>query len=385
MTRGSRSGNAALDVDTGRTSARQPTVSMKTPDEHNNGTIQTTAEIIPLEPIVAAQPATIDELALPSTTSIAYDHEARPACFSSTVAEISFVLTTTFAIGQYAILEGVLMIISSRIQVGLNMNAAEVTWLLAGMALTSGAFLVFFGRVADLFGRRKLLILSMAIYTVLILITGFSTDAVMIEIVLALVGISCAAVVPPAIGKLGAIYKPGRRKNRAFACFSAGNPAGFVLGAFMGGVITQISSWRTSFWAIAVLYGCLTVVAWFVTPADSEQHLGGFNRQTFGQMDWLGAFLAITGIALFTAAFTIGPEARRQWATPYIIVMLVIGILMMTAFVYWQSKFKAPLMPLYVWKDRNFTLMTLSLCLGYYGRSSLQSAYTSHTLLDVQL
>lgn len=341
---------------------------MKADDELISSKTQTSTEIIPLEPIVAAQPTVIVELSGSGTAAIAYDHEARPGCFSNTTAEISFVLITTFAIGQYAILEGVLMTMSARIQKGLDMNAAEVTWLLAGMALTSGAFLVFFGRVADLFGRRKLLILSMAVYTALMLLTGFSQDAVMIEIVLALVGISCAAVVPPAIGKLGAIYeRPSRRKNAAFACFSAGNPVGFVVGAFLGGVITQISSWRTTFWAIAVLYGMLTVIAWFVTPLDSEQRLGGFNRQTFGQMDWLGAFLAVAGIALFTAAFTIGPEGRRGWATPYIIVMLVIGVIAMAAFVFWQSKFKAPLMPLYVWKDKNFSLLTASLCLGYYG------------------
>lgn len=318
--------------------------------------------------------STTDINAPPSTApadtfSIAYDSESRPSCFRSTFSEIAFVLITTFAIGQYAILEGILMVLSAQIQEGLNMSSAEVTWLLAGMALTSGAFLLFFGRVADLFGRRNLLIWSMAVYTALMLLTGFAQSAIMIEVVLAVVGISCAAVVPPAIGKLGAIYeRPSRRKNRAFACFSAGNPVGFVMGAFIGGVVTQISNWRTTFWAIAVLYGILTVVAWFVTPQDAEQALGGFNRNTLAQMDWLGALLAISGIALFTAAFTIGPEGRRpQWNSPHVIVMLVVGILAMTAFVYWQSKFRDPLMPLHVWKDRNFSLLVVSLCLGYYG------------------
>lgn len=324
----------------------------------------------PADAIASATGTNIPPSRIPTEGfSIAYDSESRPSCFGSTIAEIAFVLITTFAIGQYAILEGILMVLSAQIQEGLHMTSAEVTWLLAGMALTSGAFLLFFGRVADLFGRRNLLIWSMGIYTVLMLVTGFSQSAIMIEIILAVVGISCAAVVPPAIGKLGAIYeRPSRRKNRAFACFSAGNPVGFVVGAFMGGVVTQISSWRTSFWAIAVLYGALTAVAWFVTPKDAEQSLGGFNRATLAQMDWLGAFLAIVGIALFTAAFTIGPEGRRQqWDTPHVITMLIVGVLAMCAFLYWQSKFKDPLMPLHVWKDRNFSLLVASLCLGYYG------------------
>lgn len=84
-------------------------------------------------------------------------------------------------------------------------------------------------------------------------------------------------------------------------------------------------------------------------------------------MDWLGALLAIAGIALFTAAFTLAPDAENGWATVYVIAMLVVGIVLIAVFLYWQSVFKHPLMPLGVWKDRNFSLLVASLCLGFYG------------------
>ena len=345
-------------------SSRQPTIEVVPLEDRILITSSTTGIDIP----VSRKSSVIGTI--PLTLEADSNADARPTCFHNTFSEIAFVLITTFAIGQYAILEGILMILSAQIQESLHMSNAEVTWLLAGMALTSGAFLLFFGRVADLFGRRNLLISSMAVYTILMVITGLAKSAIMIEIVLAFVGVACAAVVPPAIGKLGAIYEqPSRRKNAAFACFSAGNPVGFVVGSFMAGVVTEISSWRTAFWAIAVLYGILTVIAWFVTPLDAEQSLGGWNRQTLSQMDWLGALLAIAGIALFTSAFTIGPEGglAGQWSTPHVISLLIIGVLSMGAFVYWQSKFRDPLMPLYVWKDRNFSVLVASLCLGYFG------------------
>ena len=303
-----------------------------------------------------------------STASDPYG--SRPKCFKNLLSECLFVLTTSFAIGQTAMLMGALTVMSASIQQGLDMNSSEVTWLIAGMSLTSGATLLFFGKVADLFGRRLLLICSMAAFTVFLLITSFAQNAIMAEIFLALAGIACASVVPPAIGKLGAIYeKPSRRKNRAFACFSGGNPVGFVIGAIVGGVASDLASWRVPLWVITVIYGVLTIVAYFTTPSDAEQSLGGFNMETAKQLDWLGAFLAIAGIALFTAAFTLAPDAGEGWATGYVIAMLVVGVVLITAFLYWQSICKHALMPLRVWRDKNFSLLVASLCLGYYGFS----------------
>lgn len=86
-------------------------------------------------------------------------------------------------------------------------------------------------------------------------------------------------------------------------------------------------------------------------------------------MDWLGALLAVSGIALFTAAFTLAPDAEKGWATGYVIAMLIVGIVLIGVFLYWQSVFQHPLMPLGVWKDRNFSLLVASLCLGFYGFS----------------
>lgn len=308
---------------------------------------------------------------LQHTESTASDpYGSRPKCFPNLLSECLFVVTTAFAIGMNGMLNGALITMTVAIQEDLNMNSSEVTWLVAGMGLTSGAALLFFGRVADLFGRRPLLIYSMAAFTVCMLITGFSQNAMMAEVFLALSGIACASVVPPAIGKLGAIYeKPSRRKNRAFACFSAGNPVGFVLGAIAAGIVTKIASWRASFWAMAVIYGFFTVAAWFTTPQDSEQSLGGLNWHTLKQMDWLGAVLALAGIGMFTAAFTIAPDSSNGWKTGYVLAMLILGAFLMGVFLYWQSVFKYPLMPLHVWKDKNFSLLVLILSLALYGFS----------------
>jgi MFS family permease len=291
-----------------------------------------------------------------------------PTCFSSLLQECLFVLTTTFAIGQSSIFVGAAICITSYIGNDLNMTASEVVWISAGQTLSAGCFLLFFGRVADLFGRRMMFLLSMGCFSACMLTMGFATNAFYMDVFCGLSGVCSAAAVPPAIGKLGAVYeKPSRRKNRAFACFSAGNPIGFALGAFIAGVAMVVANWRAVFWVMSVIYTFFTVTAYFTVPEDVEQKKGGFNLETFRQFDFLGAFLAIAGIALFTASLTLAANAPEGWRTPYIIALLIVGLVLILSFIYWQSVFKYPLMPLSIWKDRNFTLLVTTLCLGFYG------------------
>ena len=296
------------------------------------------------------------------------DYGKRPACFRNTAQEVLFVLTTTVAVGMNSIFGGSILCMTNAIGEDLSMNAAEVTWLWAGQNLAAGALLLFFGRLADLFGRRLQLILSMVFFTIFMVVAGFATNAIYIDVFSGLIGIACAASVPPAIGKLGAVYeKPSWRKNRAFSCFSAGYPVGFVIGAFISGVATEIASWRATFWVMAVIYFFFTIAAWWTVPPDTEQRLGGFNRATLAQFDFLGAFLAVAGLATFTASLTLAGDARDGWSTPYVPALLVIGVIFIAGCIYWQSIFKHPLMPLGIWKDKNFTLLVLALCMGFYG------------------
>lgn len=80
-------------------------------------------------------------------------NNVRPACFRSTIQEVLFVLTATMAIAMGALLSGSIIVTSSFIGRDLNMSQAQITWIAASSSLTSGAFLLCFGRLADLFGE----------------------------------------------------------------------------------------------------------------------------------------------------------------------------------------------------------------------------------------
>ena len=80
-------------------------------------------------------------------------NNGRPACFSSTFQEVLFVLTATMAIAMQAMLAGSVTVASSFIGRDLDMTTAEITWISSASSLSSGAFLLFFGKLADLFGK----------------------------------------------------------------------------------------------------------------------------------------------------------------------------------------------------------------------------------------
>jgi MFS family permease len=155
-----------------------------------------------------------------------------------------------------------------------------------------------------MFGRKVLFIIGMGGFAVSLLIAGFATNAIYMDVFSGILGLFAAAVVPPAVGALGATYeKPSKRKNLAFACFSAGNPLGFVGGMIISGVASHLYNWRASFWAHAVIYAIFTVLTVWTVPAD------GFARapisvDAFKKFDLLGTGLVIVGFAFFSSSLS---------------------------------------------------------------------------------
>jgi len=343
----------------------------------------------------------------------------RPVCFGSTLQECAFVMTATLATAQTSLFGGIVACITSRIAEDLHMSIAEITWLSAAQALVpilkaasvqpftvpiignllsnstevtpnrfladftprlaAGSFLLFFGRVADLFGRRLVLICGMTCYSACLLIAGFATNAIFLGIFCGLTGLCSAASVPAAIGTLGAAYShPSRRKNIAFACFSAGNPLGFGAGALLSGLLNECMPWRASFWTLAVIYGLFAAFSWWAVPPEQDNSSCALECATLARLDWLGAVAIVAGLALVLSGMTydhfldgVYTRAEREnrsaatapngWLTDYIIAFVSFGVILIMGFVLWQGLSSNPLMPLHVWEDKNFSLVSVAI------------------------
>lgn len=170
----------------------------------------------------------------------------RPACFKNTIQEVSFVAQATIAMSTTTFLVGATSIVTASIGADLGMSQAEIVWIAAASTLTAGAFQLAVGQLSDMLGRKLVYLAGMGSFAVFVLLLGFAKNPFWMDIVLGVLGISCAMVVPPAGGILGAAYgKPSKRKNMAFAAFSAGNPTGFVFGSITCGIATMLFSVRT--------------------------------------------------------------------------------------------------------------------------------------------
>ncbi|KAE8403212.1 major facilitator superfamily domain-containing protein [Aspergillus pseudonomiae] len=307
----------------------------------------------------------MDDKVASTTVPAPRNNEARPAAFSSTIQEILFVAVATMAIAMSSLLTGTITVLTSQVQRDLNMTTAELTWLTSASSLASGSFLLFFGRLADLFGRKALFIGGMAFFAVFALAAGFSKTPMQVDILNGVMGLMSAASVPPAQGMLANIYeKPSKRKNRVFACFSAGNPLGFVFGSIFSGIATQLFNWRASFFLLAIIYVVIVAIALVTVPADNTP-TEKLSVEAVKRFDVVGTILTVAGIGLFSAALSLGSDAPQGWKTPYVLVCLILGVLLIVAFVFWECWFSYPLIPMSIWRDRDFSLVIAVLLLGF--------------------
>ena len=309
--------------------------------------------------------ATMDDNTAETTSLHPVKTNDRPAVFTSTLQEILFVLTCTMTIAMPAYVAGMITVISSFVGRDLGMTTAEITWLTSANSLAAGAFLLFFGGVADLFGRKAMFILSMLLFAVFALVAGFAKTAIGMDVLMGVTGLFSASAVPPAVGLLGVVYeKPSKRKNAAFACFSGGNPLGFVFGTIFSGVATNIFNWRASYYLLAIIFLLFSVIGWFTVPRDTQTK-EPFNMETLKKFDLLGVLLTVAGIGMFSAGLSLGETAPQGWKTGYVLALLIVGVVLLVAFVFWEHHFSHPLVPLYIWKDKNFTLSLCILMLGF--------------------
>lgn len=145
-------------------------------------------------------------------------------------------------------------------------------------------------------------------------------------------GLGAAANVPTAIGILGTTFPPGKKKNFAFAMYSAGAPLGSVFGNFLGGVVGQYATWKWVFWILAIMAAVVTVAGWFVIPLPADG--GPKEEDVKNAVDWFGGGLITVGLVILLFALTDGNVVG--WSKAYIPVLIVLSMVLVGVFVWWQ-------------------------------------------------
>jgi EmrB/QacA subfamily drug resistance transporter len=214
-------------------------------------------------------------------------------------------------------------------------TASAVQWIVTGYAIAFGGLLILGGRAADTFGRRRMFMTGLAIFSAASLAGGLAHDPVLLVTSRVVQGAGAALVAPSALSLITTGFSEGPERTRALGMYGATASIGFVAGQVLGGVLVQFTSWRAVF-LVNVPVG---IAALLLAP-----RLLGESRQAGRERHKLdiGGALLITG-AVAALVFAVSQVGVLGWASPAVLGALVLAAAAGTAFVAVERRHPEPL------------------------------------------
>jgi EmrB/QacA subfamily drug resistance transporter len=228
-----------------------------------------------------------------------------------------------------------------KIQTGLHFSPAGLSWVINAYTLAFGGLLLLGGRAGDVFGRRRMFLGGVVLFTAASLVGGLSTSAAMLVIARATQGIGAAAAAPSALALLVASFAEGSARNRALGVFTAVSSGGASVGLILGGALTAVS-WRWVLF-INVPIGLLVLALGPRFLADTDR-----NRS---RLDVPGAVASIVGMG--SLVYGLIRTGSDGWGNPVALAALGIGVAVMAGFVALEIRAESPIVPLRLFRDRN--------------------------------
>ena len=241
------------------------------------------------------------------------------------------------------------------IQTELKATVADVQWVVEAYALFLAALILVGGSLGDHYGRRRIYALGITIFTLASLACGFAPDVTFLIIARAVQGIGGALLVPGSLAIIGAFFDSEKR-GRAIGTWSGFTAITSAFGPVLGGWLVQFASWRWVFFInFPIAAVVLFVLFWRVPESESEED------QRRG-LDWWGAILATLGLGGVVYGLT---EANNVgFGNPLVLIALAAGIVALIVFLIVETRIKAPMLPLSLFRSPTFSganLLTLLL------------------------
>ena len=240
------------------------------------------------------------------------------------------------------------------IQRALHFSPTGLEWVINAYALTFGGLLLLGGRAGDLFGRRRMFTLGIAVFTLGSLAGGFATSATWLIIARAAQGVGAAIVAPTALSLIADTFREGPDRNRALGVYGAVAGAGGALGLLLGGVLTNYASWR---WVLFV-----NVPIGIVLAIAAPRVLASAPGRD-GRLDLPGALTATGGMVLLV--YGLSRAATYGWTNAITLTSLGLAAALLVVFLGIESRSRHALMPFTIFAQRNRNgAYVLSLIIG---------------------
>ena len=260
------------------------------------------------------------------------------------------------------------------IKEALQFDNASLQWVLTAYILTFGGFLLLGGRTADLYGRRRVLVLGLVGFGFVSLLIGLSGSSLMMIILRALQGLTAAFMAPTALSILLTTFKEGEARNKALSIWSIVASGGAAAGVFLGGLLTQYFGWQWCFFVnvpicVLAVIGILKYIPAHIQESK-DKHL-----------DLPGA-VSVTG-GLMSLVYALTLASSLGWTAQSTVTAFALSILLIGLFVFNENKAKHPLMRLSIFRIRNVTggnLIMLPIVAGALGMFFFLSQYVQNVL-----
>jgi len=230
------------------------------------------------------------------------------------------------------------------IQHGLKLTADNLQWVVNAYTLTFGGLLLLGGRLADLFGRRRLFFAGVILFSAASLVNGLASSSAELIASRAVQGMGAALVSPAALAIVNTTFPDGDDQRKALSLFAAISAGGAAVGLLLGGVLTQALSWPWIFFVnvpigVAAVFAALRLVPGDNTSAEGRQ-----------QTDFLGAFTSTGGLALLI--FVIVKTQSYGWGSARTLVLGAVALALLASFVVIESRVREPLVRLAIFRIR---------------------------------
>jgi EmrB/QacA subfamily drug resistance transporter len=244
---------------------------------------------------------------------------------------------------------------------GLGFSLAHLQWIGTAFALCAAGFTLLFGRVADLFGRRRLFLGGLVVLGAASLVGGLAQNPEVLITARAFQGLATAAVTPAGLSLMTTSFPEGPLREKALGLNGALMSAGFTTGAILGGLLTDLLSWRWAFFInVPVALAVLIVAPTVIKESRPDER---------PKLDVPGAISVTLG--LLAVVFGLTQAGEHGWGSANALLSLTAGVLLLIVFWAVERKVSAPLVPLSVLGKRSVAWGNVAGLIAFLTETSL--------------
>ena len=261
----------------------------------------------------------------------------------------------------------IVAIANPTIMIDLGIGYDAVVWVTSAYLLGYAVVLLVAGRLGDRFGPKNLYLIGLVVFTLASVWCGLSGSAAMLITARVVQGVGAGVLTPQTLSTITRIFPPQRR-GVAVSVWGATAGVASLVGPLAGGVLVDGLGWQWIFFVnVPVGIAGLALAVWLIPELPTQAH----------RFDLVG--VALSGVGMFLIVFGLQQGQSAHWQ-PWIWALIVAGIGLMTAFVYWQSvNTREPLIPLQIFTDRDFSLCNIGVAITSFASTAMMLPLTFYT------